>query len=130
VAFHVRDASTLPATERYDVVAAFEAIHDLGRPAEALHTMGKLAKEDGAIIVMDEGVEETFTAPGPMLERLFYGCSLFWCLPQGLADEPSVGTGTIIRPAIMRRYAQEAGFTDVEVLPIEHDAWRFYRLVR
>jgi hypothetical protein len=28
----------------------------------------------------------------------------------------------------VRRYAGEAGFTGFEVLPIEHDFWRFYLL--
>lgn len=51
------------------------------------------------------------------------------CLPTGLADEPSVGTGTVLRPAKLRGYTREAGFRDVEILPIEHDFWRFYRLV-
>ena len=27
-----------------------------------------------------------------------------------------------------RRYASQAGFSGVEILPIEHDFWRFYRL--
>jgi hypothetical protein len=35
----------------------------------------------------------------------------------------------MMRPAIMRRYALEAGFKDVQVLPIEHDFFRFYRLM-
>ena len=26
-------------------------------------------------------------------------------------------------------YAEQAGFAQVEVLPIEHDFWRFYRLL-
>ena len=33
-----------------------------------------------------------------------------------------------MRPDTLRRYATEAGFADVEVLPIEHEFWRFYRL--
>jgi hypothetical protein len=34
-----------------------------------------------------------------------------------------------MRPSTLRRYAAEAGFRTVEVLPIETDYWRFYRLV-
>ncbi len=34
-----------------------------------------------------------------------------------------------MRPATLRRYASEAGFADLEVLPTEHDMFRFYRLV-
>jgi len=36
---------------------------------------------------------------------------------------------SVIRPATVRAYATEAGFSRVDVLPIEHDFWRFYRLV-
>jgi hypothetical protein len=34
-----------------------------------------------------------------------------------------------MRPTTMRRYALEVGFREVEILPIEHDFWRFYRLI-
>jgi hypothetical protein len=46
-----------------------------------------------------------------------------------LADPPSAGTGTVMRPDVLRGYAREAGFKDIEILPIEHDFFRFYRLV-
>ena len=45
-------------------------------------------------------------------------------------DEDSAATGTVTRPDTVRAYASEAGFGEVEVLPIEHDFWRFYRLVQ
>jgi hypothetical protein len=34
----------------------------------------------------------------------------------------------VMSPATLRRYAHEAGFSKVEILPIEHDFWRSYRL--
>jgi hypothetical protein len=33
-----------------------------------------------------------------------------------------------MRPSTLREYATQAGFSQVEVLPIEHEFWRFYRL--
>jgi hypothetical protein len=33
-----------------------------------------------------------------------------------------------MRPATLRRYAEAAGFSGIEVLPFEHDLFRFYRL--
>ena len=33
-----------------------------------------------------------------------------------------------MRVETLRRYATEAGFSGVDVLPIENDAWRFYLL--
>ena len=57
-----------------------------------------------------------------------YGYSVFVCLANGLADSPSVGTGTVMRPDTVRRYAAEAGFASTTILPIEHEVFRFYRL--
>jgi len=37
------------------------------------------------VIVTDERVAETFTAPGDEIERLMYGYSLLCCLPDGMA---------------------------------------------
>lgn len=53
----------------------------------------------------------------------------FICLPDGMSHGHSVGTGTAMRPATLRRYAREAGFEDIETLPIETDFWRFYLVV-
>jgi len=34
----------------------------------------------------------------------------------------------LMRPATLRRYAMEASFRNVEILPIEHPCMRIYRL--
>ncbi len=127
VSFQVRDAADPALAGRYDLVLGFEMLHDLSRPVEALRVMRGLLAEGGAVLIMDERVEERFTVPGTEAERLFYGFSTLCCLPSGMADEPSAATGAVMRPETLRRYALEAGFRDVEVLPIEHDQFRFYR---
>jgi 2-polyprenyl-3-methyl-5-hydroxy-6-metoxy-1,4-benzoquinol methylase len=129
VTFQVRDASDPTLEGRYDLATAFECIHDMGRPVEALGAMRRLVGEGGAVIVADERVPDSFRAPGDDIDRLMYGWSVLFCLPTGMADEPSVGTGTVMRQRTLRRYADEAGFRGVEVLPIENDLWRFYRLL-
>ncbi len=50
------------------------------------------------------------------------------CLPVGRSEDGSAATGTVLRTATLERYAAEAGFASVEVLPIDHDMFRFYRL--
>jgi len=127
VSFQVQDVADPSLTGRYDLVVAFEMLHDLSRPIEALRVIRGLLADGGAVIIMDEKVAETFTAPGDDLERFFYGFSTLCCLPAGMAEQPSAATGTVMRPDTMRRYALEAGFRDVEILPIEHDLFRFYR---
>ena len=82
----------------------------------------------GAVLIEDERVALRFSAPVDESERLFYGYSILFCLPNGLADSPSVGTGTILRPSALEAMAHQAGFGQFTILPIEHDAFRFYRL--
>lgn len=128
VNFQVRDAATLRVSHLYDLATVFEAIHDMAQPVEALRHIKQLLATGGSVIIADEHVSENFTAPGDDVERFFYSASILLCLPTGMAEQPSLGTGAVIRPAIMRRYAREAGFREVEILPIENPFFRFYRL--
>lgn len=129
VRFHNVDAAGVDLAGTFDVVTAFECIHDLPHPVEVLATMRRLARDDGQVVVMDERVSERFPGRGDDVERAMYGFSLFICLPDGMSHQPSAATGTVMRPDVLRTYARQAGFDDIEVLPIDNDLWRFYRLV-
>lgn len=129
VRFHSVDAASLDLDQQFDVVTAFECIHDLPHPVDVLSTMRRLAKDDGHVVVMDEKVSEHFPGRGDDVERAMYGFSLFVCLPDGMSHQPSAATGTVMRPDTLHKYAVAAGFGDIEILPIDNDLWRFYRLI-
>jgi SAM-dependent methyltransferase len=128
VDFQVRDATDPALAHRYDLVTVFEAIHDMAKPVEALAAIRELLADGGVALVADEKVADEFTAPGDEVERVMYGWSILHCLPVGRVEQPSAETGTAMRESTFRRYAEQAGFTNVQVVPIEHDFWRFYRL--
>lgn len=127
--FHVRDAGDPQLAGSYDLVAAFECIHDMSNPVEALRTMRRLVKPDGFVLVVDERVGDTFTPTGNDVEWIMYGWSVLHCLPVGMADQPSVGTGTVMRADTLREFANQAGFSEVKVLPIDNFFFRLYQLV-
>jgi len=130
VSFHlVNGAAVETEAGEYDVVTAFECIHDMPDPVSVLANARRLVREDGTVVVMDERVPEAFSGAGDPVEQLMYGVSMLVCLPDGLSHPGSVGTGTVMRPDTLRGYAREAGYADVEVLPIENEMFRFYRLV-
>jgi SAM-dependent methyltransferase len=128
VSFSIRDAGDPDLAGTYDLATAFECIHDMPNPVSALATMRRLVGEGGTALVMDERVEDEFSAPGGEIERFLYACSVLHCLPVGMAGEGAAGTGTVMRRRTFEAYAEAAGFRRVEVLPIEHDFFRFYRL--
>ncbi len=128
VQLHVRDAGDPALAGQYDFVTAFECIHDMSQPVAALRVMRSLLGEGGVCLVADERVGDLFTEKGNDVEWMMYGWSVLHCLPVGMADEPSAGTGTVMRRPTFERYAQEAGFKKVTVLPIENLFFQFYRL--
>lgn len=130
VAFRVMDAADTGLQGHYDLVTAFETLHDMPHPVPALRTMRRLAGDGGAVVVVDEKVAETFEAPADPVTRVSYGWSVLSCLPSGMVTggEAAAGTGAVMRPSTLTGYARAAGFREVEILPVEHDAWRFYRL--
>jgi 2-polyprenyl-3-methyl-5-hydroxy-6-metoxy-1,4-benzoquinol methylase len=128
VTFHERDAADTELAGRYDLVTIFEALHDMSYPVDVLGAARGLLIDDGLMFIGDERTEDAFTAPAGEVERLFYGFSVFHCLPVGMVGKGAAGTGTVIRADTVRRYASEAGFSSCEVLPIDNDFWRFYLL--
>jgi 2-polyprenyl-3-methyl-5-hydroxy-6-metoxy-1,4-benzoquinol methylase len=126
----LRDAGDPELKGCYDLVVAFECLHDMSDPVAALRTMRGLAGDKGTVIIMDERALEEFQPCANDLEQLLYGFSILHCLPVGMVDQPSAGTGTVLRPETLERYAAEAGFSKVEILPIDHFFFRFYRLIR
>jgi 2-polyprenyl-3-methyl-5-hydroxy-6-metoxy-1,4-benzoquinol methylase len=128
VTFHDRNAADAGLAGRYDLVTIFEALHDMSYPVEVLKAARALLGDGGLVFIGDERTEEEFTAPASEAERLYYGFSVFHCLPAGMVGEGAAGTGTVMRPQTVKDYARQAGFASCEVLPIEHDFWRFYLL--
>jgi hypothetical protein len=78
--------------------------------------------------VVDEKVAETFTAPGDPIERMMYGWSVTHCLPSQLAEHDSAALGTVMRAGTLHELAASAGYRGVDVLPVENDFFRLYRL--
>jgi 2-polyprenyl-3-methyl-5-hydroxy-6-metoxy-1,4-benzoquinol methylase len=128
VTFETRDAAEPSLEGRFDLAVIVEAVHDMSNPVGVLSNVRGMLVPGGTLIVADERVADAFHAPADEIERLFYGYSVLDCLPAGMVSKPSAETGTVMRRATLERYASDAGFSAVTVLPIEHDFLRFYRL--
>jgi 2-polyprenyl-3-methyl-5-hydroxy-6-metoxy-1,4-benzoquinol methylase len=126
VKFEVRDAVDMAG--EYDLVTIFEALHDMTRPVEVLRAVLGMLGDGGTVIVADELVEEAFRPNAPDRDRYAYAWSVVSCLPGAMGDPETAATGAVMRPSTLRGYCLEAGFSRMEVLPIETPFWRFYRI--
>ncbi len=129
VRFHLVDASSESyGGGEYDVVFFFECVHDFGRPVEALAAARAAVVPGGAVIVMDERAGD-HPQIGDPVETFFALVSATWCLPQSRVVPGCEAPGTVMRAATLESFARRAGWAGVDVLPIEHTFFRFYRLI-
>lgn len=128
VKFHLAAVEDAALDPPYALVAAFECLHDMAYPVQVLRRMRELAAPYGAVLIADEAVGETIEENRNFLGQYMYNVSVLHCLPQAMVFRDAAGTGTVMSASLLGKYAQEAGFKEVKVLPIENPFWRFYRL--
>ena len=126
VRFIAADAAALEGP--YELIVILEALHDMTDPVAALRAARAALAPGGTVLVVDERVADSFTAPGDEVERMMYGWSVTHCLPTQLAEQPSAALGTVMRADTVRRLAADAGYDRVDVLRIDNDFFRMYRL--
>ncbi|MGH9246300.1 MAG: methyltransferase domain-containing protein [Acidimicrobiales bacterium] len=112
----------------FDVVLLMETLHDMARPDAVLASIRDALAPGGIVVIADEAVAESFTAPGDDLERMMYGWSVVHCLPAAMAEQPSAALGTVLRSDIVAGLAAGAGFTSCDVVDIDAGFFRIYRL--
>ncbi len=128
VTFQIRDVAEAE-TGQYDVAVIIEAIHDMTQPVGVLSSVRQMLRPGGVALIADEKTADTFTAPADEIERMYYGFSVFTCLPAAMTERPTAATGTVIRADMMERLGSEAGFQNVERLDEPAlDMLRFYLL--
>ncbi len=129
VSFTARDAADSDLAGDYDLVCLFDALHEIAQPVQVLAACRRLCADGGSVLVLDARVAERFAAPADEIERFQYATSVLHCLPACLSQQPSAGTGTVLRPETVRKLAAEAGFAAVTQLPIDDRFHRLYRLI-
>ena len=128
VTFETRDIAEADAG-RYDLAVIIEAVHDMTQPVGVLASVRRMLRPDGVALIADEKTEDTFTAPAGLSERLYYGFSIFTCLPAAMTERPTAAIGTVMRADVMHRLGSDAGFQNVERLDEPAlDMLRFYRM--
>ena len=112
VRFEVAGAADY-AGEGYDLVAFFDAFHDLGDPlAAARHAAAKLAP-GGTVLLVEPFAGDTVEENLNPIGRLYYGFSTLVCTPGSLSQPGATGLGTQAGEARIAEVLRNAGFSSV-----------------
>ncbi|MGQ0843110.1 MAG: class I SAM-dependent methyltransferase [Sporichthyaceae bacterium] len=118
VAFEVHDVTALPTDPPFDVVFAFDAIHDQRDPAAVLAAIHAVLVPGGTFAMMDiRGHSALEDNVGNPFAPLLYGVSTLHCMQVSLALG-GAGLGTMWGEQTARRMLADAGFGPVEVFPV------------
>ncbi|MCH7914208.1 MAG: methyltransferase domain-containing protein [Deltaproteobacteria bacterium] len=119
----------LPKDRNYDLILAFDCIHDMADPVGTLKGIRETLTKDGIFFwVEPTGSHDPIENRNP-IGKMRATLSPFLCLTVSLADG-GAGLGTIIGEAGARKLAEEAGFSGFEKLPIENPMQQFFSLRR
>ncbi|MBI2649573.1 MAG: class I SAM-dependent methyltransferase [Thaumarchaeota archaeon] len=119
--FEIKDAAKLAELGKYDLITAFDAIHDQAQPTKVLKAICRALKPTGTFLMQDiagsSNVHENMQNP---LAPTLYTFSTMHCMTVSLAYKGE-GWGTLWGEQMARQKLQEAGFKRIEVKKIEGD---------
>lgn len=128
VMFVERDVSELGESERFDLVTAFDAIHDQGQPAKVLANIRRALKPGGIFLMQDiAGSSHVHHNIGRPLSPFVYTISCMHCMSVSLA-QGGVGLGAAWGKEKAEEMLAEAGFKNLRTETLEHDIMNNYYL--
>ncbi len=130
VTFDVVDAAAVDDEASYDLITTFDAIHDQVVPDRVLANIRRALRPDGVYLMQEIAgsscVHCNIDAPmGPFT----YTISCMHCMSVSLAGG-GAGLGAAWGRELAQRMLGEAGFGEVEIHDLPHDAMNHYYVVR
>ena len=128
--FEIKDAAMLNESERYDLVLAFDAIHDQAKPAAVLQNLSAALKNDGTFLMQDiAGSSQVEKNIGLPVSTLSYTISCMHCMTVSLSCGGE-GLGAMWGEEKARQMLKDAGFKKTEIHRLPHDILNYYYINR
>jgi SAM-dependent methyltransferase len=130
VRFEAKDVAELTDSSAFDLITAFDAIHDQARPDAVLAGIARALRGDGLFLMQDiagsSHVHEDVQHP---IGTFLYTISCMHCMTVSLAND-GAGLGAMWGRETACRMLADAGFGDVLVKSLDHDVINFYYTAR
>ena len=110
--FEVATAKSFPG-RNYDLIAFFDALHDMGDPVGAAAYAADALAEDGALMLIEPMAGDALQDNLNPVGRLFYAASTMVCTPVSLAQEVGLGLGAQAGPKRLAEVLNAGGLSRV-----------------
>lgn len=128
--FEARDLSTAAPVGRFDLVTAFDAVHDQKDPLGMLKLIQQALRADGVFLMQDIGGSRDLEKNiGNPFAPLLYTISSMHCTPISIG-QGGPGLGAMWGVETAEEYLAAAGFKEVETHRLPHDPINAYFVAR
>jgi 2-polyprenyl-3-methyl-5-hydroxy-6-metoxy-1,4-benzoquinol methylase len=128
--FEVRDVTHLDQPDAFDLITAFDAIHDQADPAAVLRGIHLSLKPNGTFLMQDidssSHLHQNLDHP---LGTFLYTISCMHCMTVSLA-QGGLGLGTCWGVELAQEMLSNAGFTRVTIKRLPHDVFNCFFIVK
>lgn len=129
-AFEVRDAAALGEHTAYDLITAFDAIHDQAHPATVLANIHAGLRPGGTFLMVDiKASSRLENNVGLPWASLLYAVSTVHCMSVSLGQGGD-GLGTVWGTQLAESMLRDAGFAAIEVRELDDDPFNAYFVSR
>jgi 2-polyprenyl-3-methyl-5-hydroxy-6-metoxy-1,4-benzoquinol methylase len=130
VRFEVRDVAALDGAEQYDLVTAFDTIHDQAQPARVLDGVASALRPEGRLLMQDiRGSSHVHMNLDHPVAPFLYTISCMHCMTVSLANGGE-GLGAMWGEEKACEMLAAAGFESVEVRQLPHDFMNNFYVAR
>ncbi len=128
--FARKDVATLDDSAAFDLITAFDSIHDQAAPTKVLANIAKALRPDGTFLMVDIAGSSNLedNAQNPMAP-MFYSISTLHCMTVSLALGGE-GLGTMWGEQLAAKMLNAAGFANVNIARVEGDIMNAYYVAR
>lgn len=128
--FEIQDVSKFSKTEYFDLITAFDAIHDQADPQKVLKNIKKSLKPDGIFLMQDIRASSKLEKNiDHSLAPYLYAVSCLHCMTVSLAQKGK-GLGAMWGKELAIEMLKEAEFKDIKVKQLPHDPINYYYIAK
>jgi ubiquinone/menaquinone biosynthesis C-methylase UbiE len=128
--FKIADAAKLDDRNRFDLITAFDTIHDQAKPAKVLKGISRALRKDGTFLMQDIAASSNLHENlDNLLAPTIYTVSTMHCMTVSLAYGGD-GLGTAWGRQKALEMLADAGFGNVEIKNVEGDILNYYYIAR
>jgi 2-polyprenyl-3-methyl-5-hydroxy-6-metoxy-1,4-benzoquinol methylase len=130
VGFESRNLAELDTVAAYDVITAFDTVHDQAQPARVLENIHRALRPGGVLLLVDvkasSRLEDNVNVP---MSTYLYTVSMMHCMSVSLALD-GAGLGTAWGRQLATSMLADAGFVDVQVAEAQADPFNYYYIAK